>query len=260
MLKNRLFFCCFLFLSYLGTAQSLFTKTLDGKVLFQNTGVTDVHVMNSTTGKGTITNPTGEFSIEVTLGDTLLFSGVRFRRKNIMVTTSLLESSLVYVTLEEFVNELDEVVLRPFDLSGDLTKDMQQLVIEPVVTASTLDLPNAYAIPRTQAERKLFEATSGGGLVPLNPILNAITGRTKYLKKVLARNRAYTRTMRVQKFFPDSLYVQDLRIPKSKIDDFLYYCEVDTHFDSVVNTKDKLSIWDFMKQKSITFLLNNKLE
>lgn len=260
MLKNRLFFCCFLLVGYLGTAQSFFTKTLEGKVLFQNTGVTDVHVMNSTTGKGTITNPSGEFSIEVTLGDTLRFSGVRFRPKNIKVTTNLLESSLVYVTLEEFVNELDEVVLRPFDLSGDLTKDMQQLNIEPVVTASTLDLPNAYAIPRTQAERKLFEATTGGGLVPLNPILNAITGRTKYLKKVLARDRKYARTTRVQKFFPDSLYVQDLRIPKSKIDDFLYYCEVDNNFDSVVDTKDKLSIWDFMKQKSITFLRNNNLE
>jgi len=260
MLQNRLLFFCFFLISYLGTAQSLFTKSLEGKVLFQNTGVTDVHVMNTTAGKGTITNATGEFLIGVTLGDTLLFSGVRFRRKNIMVTTSLLESSLVYVTLEEFVNELDEVVLRPYDLSGDLTRDMQQLVIEPVVTASTLDLPNAYAIPRTQAERKLFEATTGGGLVPLNPILNAITGRTKYLKKVLERERKYARTTRVQNFFPDSLYVRELHIPIAKIDDFLYYCEVDTHFDSVINTKDKLSIWDFMKQKSITFLRNNNLE
>ncbi len=230
----------------------MFTKSLKGKVLFQNTGVTDVHVMNTTAGDGTITNASGEFSIGVTLGDTLLFSGVRFRRKNILVTTSLLESSLVYVTLEEFVNELDEVVLRPYDLSGDLTRDMQQLVTEPVVTASTLDLPNAYAIPRTQAERKLIEATSGGGLVPLNPILNAITGRTKYLKKVLERDRTYSRTMRVQKFFPDVIIF--------KIDDFLYYCEVDAHFESVVNSKDKLSIWDFMKQKSVTFLRNNKLE
>ncbi len=52
------------------------------------------------------------------------------------------ESSTAYTTFEEFVNELDEVVVRPYNLSGDLNRDMQQMKTDPVVTASTLGLPN----------------------------------------------------------------------------------------------------------------------
>ena len=42
---------------------------------------------------------------------------------------------------------------------------------------------------KTQSERRLYEATSGSGLIPLNPILNAISGRTKKLKSHIAIER-----------------------------------------------------------------------
>ena len=114
--------------------------------------------------------------------------------------------------------------------------------------------------PKTLAERRLFEAVTGGGLVPLNPVINAITGRTKYLKKVLATERKYARTQRVRAFYPDSLYVSELRIPMNKIPDFMYFCEVDAEFNSIVDSRDKLRIWEFLKMKSTEYRNNNDLE
>lgn len=266
MLKNSFLFLCFFFISYLAGAQTLFTKSLEGKVLHETKGVPDVHVMNTSAGKATISDEEGVFSIEVTVGDTLLFSGVQFKRKSIIISPSLLESKMVFIPLEEFVNELDEVVLRPYDLSGDLTRDMQQLTIEPVVTASTLGLPNAYVKPMMQSERLLREAALGpftlGMLtsIPFNPLINAISGRTKMLKKRVARDKKYLLTQKVRNFYPDSIFVDRLGIPEDRIDDFMYFCEVDESFDTLVASKDQMKILTLLLQKSKMYRENNNLK
>ena len=260
MPRNKIPILFFLLLSAGCLAQSGNGRQLSGTVVGKGEPVVDVHVMNTTTRRATITNAVGRFAIDVRLNDTLLFSAVQFKKRSLVISEDILESGEITVPLEEFVNELDEVVLRPFDLSGDLTNDMKNLKTGPVVTASTLGLPNAYVKPATQEERKLHEATTGGGLVPLNPVLNAISGRTKYLKKVLARERKYARTGRVRAFYADSLFVQELKIPEARIDDFMYYCEVDFAFSAVVDTHDRLRIWEFLKAKSNSYRKFNQLD
>lgn len=262
MARNNIhgvFICICLWCAPVG-AQTFFSNTLQGKVLSDEKDVADVHVLNLTGNRATITDADGNFSISAKLLDTLLFSGLQFKRKTIVVTAGIMDSKQIVVYLEEFVNELDEVVVRPYDLSGDLDKDMDNMEIGTGVTAASLKLPGAYAKSWTQAERKLNEAITGGGIIPMNPVINAITGRTKYLKKLLKTERVYARTGRVRDFYADSLFTGRLQIPDKKINDFMYFCEVDDAFVSVVDTHDKLKIWEFLKKKSIVYRENNDLD
>ena len=162
-------------------AQINSTKDLEGKVYSKDGDVAATHVLNTTSKRATITDVNGFFSIPVRLNDTLVFSAVQFKKKEIVVTLSIYESTQLRVPLEDILTVLDEVVVTPYNLSGDITKDLLTLDLEPVVTAGTLGLPNANVRVITKAERELFEATSGGGLVPITPILNAISGRRKCL-------------------------------------------------------------------------------
>ena len=260
MPRNSCLLLCFLIMGVSLEAQSVLSRKLEGIVTNNGKSIPDVHVMNTSRNLATITNAEGRFSITVGLNDTLIFSAVQFKRKFLVINNDMLQSLSIVVPMEEFVNELDEVVLRPFDLSGDLSRDMGQLGTGSVTTASTLGLPNAYVKPVTQAERKLFEATSGGSGIPLNPLINALTGRTKYLKKVLATEKQYARTDRVREFYADSLFVQELKIPKTRIDDFMFYCEVDYAFNQVVDTRDRLKIWEYLKQKSLVYRANNEID
>lgn len=260
-----MFLCFFLTLQLL-TAQSYFIKSLEGKVLFNSKGIPDVHIMNTSAGNATISDEEGRFTIDVTIGDTLLISAVQYKRKSLVMSASILESSIAYITLEEFVNELDEVVVRPYNLTGDLLRDMQQMKTDPVVTASTLGLPNAYVKPMMQSERLLREASLGpfsiGMLtsIPFNPLINAITGRTKMLKKRVARDKKYLLSQRVRNYYPDSIFVKRLGIPEDNISDFMYYCEVDEHFDSIVATDDHMKILNLLVLKSKAYRKNNSLE
>ena len=241
-------------------SQDYFSGPITGKVVQGTRGIPDVHVMNISSKNATITNALGNFSITVRVGDSLVFSAIQLERKTIVISAEIMESQSLVVYMEDRVNLLDEVILTPYNLSGDLTRDMQNAKKERVYVASTLGLPNAYVKPRTLADRRLFEATTGGGLIPLNPILNGISGRTKYLKKVLAAERKYARTQRVRAFYPDSVYVSELRIPMSKIPDFMYFCEVDVQFKLIVDSRDKLKIWEFLKMKSAEYRTNNDME
>ncbi len=258
-MRSKIFICCCT-LPILSLAQIDNAKDLDGRVTSSDGDVAATHVLNTTTQRATITDLNGFFDIPVRLNDTLIFSAVQFKKKQIIITQSIYDSKMLVVPLEDELTELEEVVVTPYNLSGDITKDLLSLEIEPVVTASTLNLPNAYVRVPTKAERELYEATSGGGLIPVTPILNAISGRTKMLKKRLARNKLYDRTLRVREFYADSLYRTKLHIPEANTDDFFYYCEIDPSFQSIVDTHDLFKIWEFLERKSIVYLENNDID
>lgn len=261
---QTLLFLLVVSLSSLINAQS--TKQLKGKVIAKDKDVTGVVVQNITTEKATITDVYGSFIIQVAINDTLVFSAVQFRRKVVPITSAFYNSSFLTVPLEEFVNELREVVVQPYNLSGSLGADVMGLQLEKDVSAETLGLPNAQQKIPTQSERKLQQATFGKfnvGMIlrpPLDPIINAITGRTKMLKNRLKVDNTYARTKRVQNFYVDSIFMTDLKIPHEKIDDFMYFCEVDIAFQTIVDTHDKLKIWEFLISKSIAYRKNNELD
>ncbi|MBT8185653.1 MAG: hypothetical protein KJN76_12485 [Eudoraea sp.] len=247
-------------------AQDSFSKRMAGKVISKDIGISDVHIMNTSAGRATISDQRGNFNIQVTLGDTLLISAVQFKRKSLVINASILASQEIIVPLEEFVNELDEVVVRPYDLSGDLNKDMQNMDTGQVVSATSLGLPNARVKPLIQSERQLQTATAGKfhPLMllnpPIDPLINAISGRTKMLKKRFARDKKAMQLQRLRSGIADSLFLTQLKIPREKIDDFMYFCEVDESFETLVKSENRIAIWEFLLKKSDVYRKNNGLD
>ena len=82
----------FFFLIVTGaSAQSVFFSKLEGKVTNLNMGIADVHVMNTTSNRATITDEEGRFSIATKLNDTILFSAVQYKRMTLVVSRAMLE-------------------------------------------------------------------------------------------------------------------------------------------------------------------------
>ena len=249
----------FLFSSVYVFAQLGEPKRLEGKVYSDDGDVAATHVLNLTSQRATITDENGFFTIPVQMLDTLEFSAIQYKKKIVVVSTAILDSKFISVGLEDALTELDEVTVTPYSLSGNLLADLSTLDLDPIVTASTLGLPNAYVKIPTKAERELSAATASP-VMSFDPLINAITGRTKMLKKRVERNKLYDRTERVREFYEDSVYLKQLLIPIDKIDDFLYYCEVDPRFQQVVDTHSELEIWEYLRQKSLLYRENNSLD
>ena len=73
-------------------------------------------------------------------------------------------------------------------------------------------------------------------------------------------DNTYARTQRVQDFYVDSLFVATLKIPKEKIDDFMYFCEVDDEFQRLVSLGDQLRLWEYLLGRSKIYRENNALD
>jgi len=215
-----------------------------------------IHVFNKTFQKYTITDANGRFEIPARVNDTIVFSAIQYQLKQVVVTDDILKSLPLFVVLILQVNELDAVFIKP-KLSGDLFTDAQQIKTKKAVTAKTLGLPNSHVIPPTQAERRLYTAQHTGGVVSVDAIINAISGRTKMLKdlvkleqKSMIENTVFTNFNQVM--------LNDFKIPEHKLFDFLYYASSDELFAQIVKTKSNIIIYDFIKAKSKTYLALQK--
>lgn len=236
---------------------------LEGRVYSNDGDVSGTHIINQSTQRATITDVDGFFVIPVQLNDTLVFSAVQFKRKEIVVTEEVLNIRLLLVSLQDMLTELQEVVVMPYNLTGEMYRDLDKMEIDQIVTSSTLDLPNAHVIPITQSQRKLYTARTWdfkGTGIKLDSLINFFSGRTKMLNERLAREAKYKMVERVRKFYEDSLYVRDLKISASKISEFIYFCEVDSFFDAKVGSSDKLQLWEFLREKSIVYRKANGLD
>lgn len=232
-------------------------KIIEGRIKSETMDVSDLHVINTTSKKATITNPYGYFSISVKLNDTIWFSAIQYKKSHLVVTNEILESEMVTVTLDEALTELEEVVITPYMLSGDIEKDIQSLKIEPVVTASTLELPNAYVKTLTQNERRLWLAMDEQ---LLHKLIDEMTGHNTRLRNWVSRDQITYKVQTVKEFYPDSIYSQELKIPSERIYDFIHFCAVDSIFNSTIYSQDKLKIWEFLEKRSEIYRKNNDLD
>lgn len=202
----------YLFILFFGSFYMLWAQPgrskLLGKVVAKSRDLQDIYVQNKTTGEVVVTESGGYFNITAQPTDTLILAGVNFVGRNKIITYGDMNKTMLLVPMESVRYMLDE------------------LVIDKTITAASLGLPTGK-VP-TPAERRLHTATSsGGGILPIDAIVNAISGRTKMLKKALAYEQEEMLVQRIINKFPEEYYTAELKIPKLYITAFGYYLSQD---------------------------------
>ena len=207
----------------------------------------NIHVINRTAQLFTTTNKNGVFLITVKINDTISFSSIQHEPRDIIISEEIVLDDSFVVKLEEQINQLDEVVVGKI-LTGNLLLDVQNTEGDAPINFYDVGIPGYTGKIATQSERRLHEATTGGGIVPLNPILNAISGRTKMLKnqiKVEEKDKLMRsiKARMAEDFFASSPLPNDLKM------DFLYFCMDDVNFMKMCKNKSDLDIITFLQFK-----------
>ncbi|CAM4351302.1 peptidase associated/transthyretin-like domain-containing protein [Zobellia nedashkovskayae] len=250
--------------------------SLEGHVYSKNGDVSATHVLNTTSNRATITTTDGFFDIEVQLNDTLVFSAVQFKKKEIVVTTAILGSKLLVVPLEEVLTQLEEVVVTPYSLTGDMSRDLNRVPVGSVITSQSLGLENRKArrrpdgVGETLRLNKYLDLASGYDTVTFKPkishnlklvrIYDDLSGKTKDLKKYATLEKEVGQIDEIRLFFTDFVFMNTLKIPEHKINDFLNYCMIDADFKELANAGDMASLYKLMSQKSLVYRKNNGLD
>jgi len=219
---------------------------VEGEV-FADSGedVESVQIFNLSTSKGTLANKEGKFTLAVSLSDTLFVSALQFEKVTIVITLEHYVSKKMKVALKNTTNKLDAIVLKRHSLSGNIAQDAKNIKTEAPISAVTLGIMNVEIIPLTQSERKLYTATTG----ILDPMINGLSGKTKMLKAHIELDKEKRRIERILESFPESYITQELKIDADAVYDFLYFCEAQPSFSSIIN-KENLQILQFLKSRA----------
>tara|TARA_R110002049_G_scaffold274391_1_gene452314 strand:- start:2714 stop:3523 length:810 start_codon:yes stop_codon:yes gene_type:complete len=260
-----------IFLLLLLSFQAIISQSIEIQGYVQSDkNIENIHVINKTAKLFTVTNSQGEFTISARLSDSLMFTSVQHKTKNIIIDATIFSTKTVTVKLEELVNQLDEVTVGKI-LTGDLNSDINSTEGDPPINFYDVGIPGYTGKIATQNERRMNEATTGPngqklkwyspltGSIPINPILNAISGRTKMLKqqiKLEEKNNLLRqiKTSLSEDFF--SIYKLDEMLRA----DFFYFCEEDPNFELRCKNKGDIEIFDFLKEKLIQYKKNLNTE
>ena len=130
------------------------------------------------------------------------------------------------------------------------------------ITAENLGIVRKDQKKYTPAERKLKTAGDFkpihllgllGGSLQVDPILNAINGRTKQLKKQVAVEKKEHLLVKLDNQFTDNYYIDQLNIDEDYVDGFKYYIINDETFVSIFSLNDKLKTQFKMSEMSVKY-------
>ena len=251
MLNIKHFINLFVFTSVqVALSQSVeISGKIDSKIDVEN-----IHVINKTAQVFTVTNKNGEFKISVRLHDTLVFSSIQHKPKTVIIDKNMLLFKTVRIILEEQINELAEVTVGKV-LSGNLFKDIKNVEGKPPINFFDVGIPGYKGKPATQSERRLNEATTGGGFLPLNPILNAISGRTKMLKNQIKIEESEALMQSIKGRLSKDFFVSNPLEENLKMD-FFYFCADDENFIKYCKNETDFKILIFLRHKYNQYLQN----
>ncbi len=249
------------------------TMELSGIVQHKNKNIADVLIINLNSKQATITNTKGYFMIETKLKDTLLFSAVQYIKKKIIITDTILKQNTPIIDLEEKVINLDEVVILPNNLTGQLGYDLKGMGIRPGITSSSLGLPKAKMKVNTKNERLLFAADDGylvklkgsirdgvGISINVTKLISGISGNTKKLKNRVKLDRYAVLEEQVASLFSKTTWSEALGIPNTAIDDFLGFCVSQSDFPKSPETTNALLMLNYIKSKCNEYKKANGLD
>nr|WP_321222136.1 hypothetical protein [uncultured Psychroserpens sp.] len=229
------------------------TYEIKGKIIAKG-DLVGIHIINKTASKFTISNDLGEFVIPAKMHDTILISGVQYVPKEIVITDIIMQTKAVNVNLDENINQLDQVVVGKI-LTGNLMTDIENSESKRELNFYDLGIPGYTGPQPTQTERRLYEAQSGGGLVPLNPLINWITGRTKRLKEQIEREELTIAIAEVKAKYSKLLFENE-SFSEIMQNEYFYFCGDDSNFMTVYNVGNQIRTLQFLKDKLVAFKLH----
>ena len=227
-LKGIKIIFCFLFLGsqiiYSQTNQKY--KSFKGEIINDSINLSGLHIINKTSGAKSITNEYGLFEIGVKRNDTIIISSIQIKPHLIIIISKIFDQDLVKVYVEPFVNQLENVVVKPHNLTGNMLDDMLESGIVDPINFSDVGIPG-YEGKREEkivSEKSLILSTiflpiSGG--LDIEAVYKHLSGYYKTLKKKRVLDKQYTACVEVMEFYGLLFFMNNYDLEETEIYEFV---------------------------------------
>ncbi len=216
-------------------------QKVSGTIINDNTKfpLANVNIININKVKGATTNDRGYFEIEVSANDTLHISILGFQSLKIKVTNDWIKTKPTTIHLTEKAYALDEIIIRPYNLTGYLEVDSKLIPIKENYRYSISGLTEGYEAG--EYSPNAFGKVMGSIFNPADMLYNFFGKKPKELKRLKEMKKDDTvRNLLESKFDRETISIL-LGVDKNEIAEILGRCN---YSESFVKTANDLQILD----------------
>lgn len=199
----------------------------------------NVHVVNLNQVVGAITNAKGQFTLKAAVNDTLYLSYLGFKSQKVRITGDMIKFGNTQIALTELAYALEEVVVRPYTLTGYLEIDVKNLPLSNTTRPYSISgLPTSY---EGGGKKNAITKVLGAILNPADLLRNLFGKKPQQLRK-LQQMKAddAIRNLLASKFDRETL-TELLQLEKGDLEDILNNCDYSRSF---IKTANDLQILD----------------
>jgi hypothetical protein len=239
-------FCLITFFAIPSIAQQTgLIQKVSGTIVNDNTSlpIQNVNVINLNKVTGTITNTMGNFEIAISLNDTLHLSLIGFKSLEIRVTNDWIKNKTTKIQMTEKAIALEEVIIRPYNLTGYLEVDSKLIPIQENYRYSISGLTTGYEAG--EYSPGAFGRVLGSIFNPADMLYNFFGKKTRELRKLKEMKKDDTvRNLLASKFDRETISVL-LGIDKKEIAEIMERCN---YSESFIKSANDLQILDAISE------------
>ncbi len=229
-----------------------------GRIVVDSVDVEGVTVYNISSNKGAITDIDGKFSIEVALNDRLEISALQFEKFVVVINEDIISNKIMTVFLVERINKLDEVVILPYGLSGNLTVDIESVkTFNPDLDAIYFGIQNmddyefsddykSGVVNMAMEEGRYY---NGADFVQIIGLLVKPIFKSKK-KNGSINSNSYQGLCDIHSL---SYLKKNLNLSEDNVQEFVYYVEDNGFDETLMEEGNELKFLEFLIKQSIEF-------
>nr|WP_294922652.1 hypothetical protein [uncultured Flavobacterium sp.] len=219
-------------------------KSLHGQVVNSSLPIETGNVMNINANIRTFIGPNGLFDIMARPKDTLLFTGLAFQSKKVVLTEKDCAEVLFTVRLDLVNIELKEVLVHK-ELKVKSLQGGSQGIVDMQLEDDKLSSPTNTAMYSDQTIKY------GTDFVRIFKDVKKLFRKNESIEEEAISDIAFVEYAK-DNFTPD-FYTKTLGLKEDEIDLFLMYCSNDAESKRHLETDQKFELMDFMVNKNKDF-------
>ena len=220
-----------------------------------------ISILNLNSNRFVVTDSLGKFDIAVAFNDSLRVSTLKFQEFTVIVDQGIINTKTLNIFVSEVVSRLPEVVVTPYDLSGNIKVDLNRLKL--------VELPTNLSVGNVQN----MDFNTETGPVLKSPPYNTALAMSKtrlvngldfvniFKELLIAKKREdvknpYRKTVNpeiddyIRKIYEDDFFRENLNIKKEYISDFIFYANDNGLSEQMLKGGNELDLIDFLIEQS----------
>lgn len=275
-MKNKITLILTIIFTQFCFSQGIERKVLRGMIVADSIEVENLTVYNISSNKGAITDVDGKFSINARATDTLFVQGVSFESKRYVITQKDFWLPVLEIKLHIKITELNEIIVTPFTLTGNLKEDTKRIqVYGEAFTSIDAKKVKYYeddvrsGTPVNTAMPNVFAPTGVnllGIVVGLANLVGIKGDPKKNSERVFEERRirnlqSKSFTEHIYERFSNSFFVETLKIKNEDIPMYMSFAELNVYeLSPLLKTENELKLIEYLIQKAAEFKLQKQTE